>query len=129
MQATNEKDAMDNLASDMERELVGSIDAATTAIAKAPQLRPIEKREPTISEQLTKMEQIDRSLRDRIRRELLAMQHDFERRAVELRNDYERRISDAVTALEKQRSAELAQLNDDYNSKAREHELLLKRMG
>jgi hypothetical protein len=127
-------EALDKAVSDdLEAGIASAADASMPAMApqmpRAAQLKPVQNREPTLTEQVVKMEQIGSTLRSRIRRDQLNMQHEYEHRAVEIRNNFERRIHDAITQLEKQRDAELQALTDNYNTTTREHELLTKRLG
>ncbi len=90
--------------------------------------RPQGSKEPTLIEQMNRAEEIQTSLRNKIRREKLDMLQDHDRRWTEVKQTYANLIHDAVTKLEAERDKALRDLSDAYNAKAREHDLLLERM-
>jgi hypothetical protein len=87
-----------------------------------------QMREPTLVEQMNRAEEIQASLRNKIRREKLDMLQEHDRRWTEVKQTYANLIHDAVTKLEAERDKALRDLTDAYNVKAREHDLLLDRM-
>lgn len=125
------------MADPLETEIAKIVDEGTAEVpanvmprAEMPRTAQFKQvGEPPLLDQVMRMEQIGVQLKNRVRREQLAMQHDFEMNMVSVRNAYERKIHDAITTLEKQRDAELQQLNDQHNAKSRECELIAKRMG
>jgi hypothetical protein len=74
--------------------------------------------QPPLADQIGKIETIGRTLKERIRRELLTLRYDYLTQTDKVRNESERRLAD-----------ELRQLTEDFNDKTRELELLAKRMG
>jgi hypothetical protein len=74
--------------------------------------------QPPLADQIGKIETIGRSLKERIRRELLTARYDYLTQTDKARNESERLLSD-----------ELRRLTEDFNEKTRELELLAKRMG
>ena len=90
-------------------------------------IREVPKTVPTLTDQWGMLENIERELRDRIRREHGSILAEHDRRWVDIQNDYRQRISEEVAGLEKQRDVELKELTDQTALKLREHELLAKR--
>lgn len=74
------------------------------------------------------LEKIDHELRERIRKERLAMVAQFDTAVVEIENSYREKIDNAVASLEKDKKNALADLAHITANKLREHDLLLQRM-
>jgi len=83
----------------------------------------------TLTTQWETLARYDRELRDRVRRERLALVAEYERLATETKADFDRRADDAIARLEVERMAALRILRDDMEAKLREHDLLSQRMG
>jgi SMC interacting uncharacterized protein involved in chromosome segregation len=101
---------------EMEKELTLAVDKAVNEMgAQRPPLKAVEQ---PLSEQIGKIETIGRSIKERIRRELLTLQYEYLQATDKTRNDSERRLDE-----------DLRRLTMDFNEKARELELLAKRLG
>jgi hypothetical protein len=117
-------DDMQDLEKDMEKALDGAIKETARATAT---VRPLNA-SASLTEQWTRLELVERELRERIRRERLTLVHEYERRRLEISSDYEKKIGEEVSKLERARDNELAALTEEVERKVREHELLTKRM-
>jgi hypothetical protein len=108
-------------------------DAVEKAVDQAVQetVKPFPTRHhtQTLSTQWETLARYDRELRDRVRRERLALVAEYERLATETKADFDRRADDAIARLESERMAALRILRDDMEAKLREHDLLSQRMG
>jgi len=102
----------------MEKELIASVDQAVNEVASATKTQPLKAVEQSIADQIGRMESIERSLRERIRRDLLAAKHEYLQLIDQLRNGHERELAD-----------QLRRAEENFNDKTRELELLAKRLG
>ena len=93
-----------------------------------PQRPRVVQREATLSEQWSTLEKIDRELRERIRKERLAIVSQFDTAVVEIENTYREKIENSVALLEQQKKDALADLAHQTAQKLREHDLLNQRM-
>jgi hypothetical protein len=91
-------------------------------------LRSITPQAVSLSDQWTKLETIERELRDRIRRDRNTILAEHDRLWVSIQSDYTQRISEEVARLEKMREADLHELTVKTAEQLREHEMLAKRM-
>ena len=105
-----------------EPEKQGVAQATSTLRAVTPQ--PV-----SLTDQWSKLEIIERELRDRIRRDRNTILAEHDKVWVDIQSDYAQRMSEEMSRLEKMRDADLQELTGKTAEKLREHELLAKRMG
>ena len=74
----------------------------------------------TLSDQLGKMETIDRHLREKIASERMALLQEHDRKWSETQHVYARKIHEAVATLEAERERILTDLKNDYFEKKKE---------
>jgi hypothetical protein len=90
--------------------------------APAPAPRP-----QTIAEQVGKLEQIERQIDDRIRRESVEAGCEAERKITEARADYERTLAEETARLGRERDEMIRQATDAYHLKMHELAALSRR--
>lgn len=115
---------------EQEKEMEDAVEQAVEqAVQETVKAFPARHHTATLSTQWETLARYERELRDRVRRERLAIVAEFERLATETKGDFDRRIDDAVTQLEVQRNTALRVLRDQMEARLREHDLLSQRMG
>ena len=117
--------------SETDKELEAAVAKAVSEIApERPPLRTITTPQPvSLTDQWTKLQNIETELRTRIRRERMAINAEYERLVVETNNDFDRRVDDALSRLDKERHAALQTVSHQTEARMREIETLIKRMG
>jgi hypothetical protein len=113
----------------MEDDVEQAVEQAVQEVQETVKTFPARHHTATLSTQWETLARYERELRDRVRRERLAIVADFERLATETKGDFDRRIDDAVVQLEVQRNTALRVLRDQMEARLREHDLLSQRMG
>jgi hypothetical protein len=104
-------------------------DAVEQAVEETVKQFPARHHTATLTNQWETLGRYEQELRDRVRRERLAIVAEYERLLVETKADFDRRKDDAVSQLDKQYTAALRLLRDQMETKLREHDLLSQRMG
>jgi hypothetical protein len=118
-------DADKAIAKDLEDEVARAVDE----MQKPPtQLKPVQPRPQTLSEQWSRGQQIMEELKRRVQRERMAIQAEFDRLLVETNTDFDKRVDDAVARLDKDRRVAIQTLVDQTADRLREHELLAQKM-
>ena len=120
----------DDLAKSLEEEMAKDLGPTKVPlrVATMPKANQLEQREVTLTEQWAMHENIERELRERIRKEGLRIIAEHDRRWSEIKHDYANRISEAVARLEQERDEELNKLVESYRIKNRELHLLTQRI-
>ena len=93
-----------------------------------PTLRAIPQPPVSLTEQWMKLEIINREIRDRARREHVAIMAEYNRRRMELQNEYARNLSELTTKLDKDHAQAMEELEAETAAKLRDHETLAERM-
>jgi hypothetical protein len=105
------------------------IKPVTVRVERPPLFQGHVTKELTLVEQMNRAEEIQASLRNKLRREKLDLLQEHDRGWTEIKQTYANLIHDAVTKLEAERDKALRDLADTYHTKTREYDLLLERMG
>ena len=113
------------MTSEQEKEIEEAVEAAVEESVKQ---FPARHHTATLATQWETLGRYEQELRDRVRRERLAIVAEYERLVTETNADFERRLDDAMSALSKQRLTALRTLRDKMEDKMREHDLLSQRM-
>ena len=98
------------------------------ALARAPTTLAAVRPEMSLGEQLTKVENIQRALREKVQTEKMKLLAEHDRMWTDTQHSFARQITDAVIKLERARDAELRRISDDYHEKAREIDLVAARL-
>ena len=118
--------------SEIEKELETAVAKAVSEmnLPERPPLRTVAMPQPvSLTDQWTKLQNIETELRTRIRRERMAINAEYERMVVETNTDFDRRVDDALSKLDRDRHAALHTLSQQTETRLREIETLIKRMG
>ena len=117
----------ENFAKNLENEMAKEFPEARQTLKVAP-IRQ-DKAPVSLTEQWSRLEQIDRELRIRIRRERTDMMAAFDAAVVAIKTDFDRRVEEAVADLDDKRQQEMRRLTNDTEAKLRDLDLLAARMG
>ena len=79
-----------------------------------------ERRAETLTDQMNKVQTINRALHQRVAAERMRIQQSHDRRWMDVQHDYDQRMRDAINKLENERAVELRKLSDEYHEAKRE---------
>jgi hypothetical protein len=122
-----ERRQMSELENDLEK-VMKDLATAESKPPHRPQVVPAPQREATLTEQLERMEMIRRQLHEKLQRDKMELQHNYDRRWQATKQEYAKRAMEAVTKLEQERDEVLRGIANEYHTKSREHDALLARM-
>jgi hypothetical protein len=116
----------ESFAKNLENEMAKDFPEARQPLKVAPirQDKPV-----SLTEQWSRLVEIDKELRDRVRRSRSEMMAAFDAAVVAIKTDFDRRVEEAVADLEAKRQQELRRLTNDTEAKLRDLDLLAARMG
>jgi hypothetical protein len=92
-----------------------------------PRVEPVKSRPPTLVEQMTKLESIERELQARLRKEGVEAQIQAEMRITEANVRFTRQLSDVTADLTRKRDDEIHAATEAYHAKVDELSSLLRR--
>jgi len=90
-------------------------------------LEPVKSRPPTLVEQMTKLEAIERELATRLRKEGVEAQVQAEMRIAEANVRFTRQLSEMTAELTRKRDDEIRAATEEYHAKVDELTGLLRR--
>ena len=118
---------------DIEKQMTNALAETLSKELQAPApppTRPLRAVAPApLSDQLQAYERVRRELRDRVRREKLKLEHDYNSRRQEMLASHETKLHDTVNDLEQERDNDLAKLEQEFFDKARDIDALATRLG
>jgi hypothetical protein len=92
-----------------------------------PRLEPVKSRPPTLVEQMSKLEAIERELATRLRKEGVEAQIQVEMRVGEANIRFTRQLSEMTAELTRKRDDEIRAATEEYHAKVDELTGLLRR--
>jgi hypothetical protein len=113
--------------SDFEKEIEKAMDGAITKPTPRTVI-PRKDETTSLSEQWMLSEKIKYELCDRLRKEKQKLQTDHDTQWLELRHRYEERISNTIADMRAELAAEQRRLVESYQERARELDLLSKKV-
>jgi hypothetical protein len=119
--------SMNNAAKAMN-DLEKDIETALAEFNPINKPRSLTVKEPTLMEQLDKMGEVQRRLRERVRTDKMNLLQEHDRAWTQTQQDFARKIHDEVTKLERARDEALKTLADDYHEKSRELDFVAARL-
>ncbi len=107
-----------------DNELEASLEQALAEVKATPAPELAQPRMPTLVEQLSQLQDIQRKWWDQVHEARAQLQESYERRIHEINQNYGRRIHDAKVKLERDRDEELRLLGENYQRKLGEFNAL-----
>ena len=119
----------DDFAKDVETQLNKDFPGTKVPLSVRMPRTELKVETKSLTEQWHMMQNISSELRDRIRRERIAIIADHDRRWVELQSEYARELSETKARLDKAHADKLRQLKDETTAKLHENEILTREIG